>query len=65
MTQSSDKSTKEPAASGDKSKSLPPKQIVSACIAGDRDAMQQIYQRCSDRVYALMVRISAGKMRMT
>lgn len=31
--------------------------LVSACQAGDRDAMQQIYLYCSDRVYALMVRI--------
>ncbi len=31
--------------------------LVSACLAGDRDAMQQIYEHCSDRVYALMVRI--------
>jgi len=31
--------------------------VVEACLAGDRDAMQQIYDQCSDRVYALMVRI--------
>ncbi len=31
--------------------------LVDACVAGDRDAMQQIYEHCSDRVYALMVRI--------
>lgn len=31
--------------------------LVDACVAGDRDAMQQIYQHCSGRVYALMVRI--------
>ncbi len=31
--------------------------LVNACLAGDRDAMQQIYEHCSDRVYALMVRI--------
>jgi RNA polymerase sigma-70 factor (ECF subfamily) len=31
--------------------------LARACIAGDRDAMQQIYDRCSNRVYALMVRI--------
>jgi RNA polymerase sigma-70 factor (ECF subfamily) len=31
--------------------------LVGACLAGDRDAMQQIYEHCSDRVYALMVRI--------
>ena len=31
--------------------------LVSACLAGDRGAMQQIYECCSDRVYALMVRI--------
>ena len=31
--------------------------LVGACLAGDRAAMQQIYEHCSDRVYALMVRI--------
>ena len=31
--------------------------LVGACLAGDRDAMQQMYDHCSDRVYALMVRI--------
>ena len=31
--------------------------LAGACVAGDRDAMQQIYEQCSDRVYALMVRI--------
>ena len=35
----------------------PLEDLVGACIAGDRDAMQQIYEQCSDRVYALMVRI--------
>lgn len=31
--------------------------LARACVAGDRDAMQQIYSRCCARVYALMVRI--------
>jgi RNA polymerase sigma-70 factor (ECF subfamily) len=31
--------------------------LVAACLAGDRDAMQQLYEHCSARVYALMVRI--------
>ena len=31
--------------------------VVAACVAGDSDAMQQIYEHCSSRVYALMVRI--------
>ncbi len=31
--------------------------LIEACGIGDRDAMQQVYERCSDRVYALMVRI--------
>ena len=31
--------------------------LVDACVGGDRDAMQQIYEHCSGRVYALMVRI--------
>lgn len=31
--------------------------LVAACVSGDRDAMRQIYEYCSDRVYALMVRI--------
>lgn len=32
-------------------------ELVDACIAGDRQAKAQLYQRCSDKVYALMVRI--------
>lgn len=42
---------------GGDSDSLPLDDLVSACIGGDRDAMHQIYQRCSRRVYGLMVRI--------
>lgn len=43
--------------SDDGSESTKMDELVVACVAGDRDAMHQIYQRCSDRVYALMVRI--------
>lgn len=32
-------------------------QLVDSCISGDRLAMQQIYEQCSDRVYALMLRM--------
>lgn len=31
--------------------------LVRECIDGDHDAMGQLYERCSGRVYALMVRI--------
>ncbi len=31
--------------------------IVRACIEGDQHAMAALYERCSSRVYALMVRI--------
>ena len=30
---------------------------VDACVAGDRCAMQKLYEHCSGRVYALMVRM--------
>ncbi|WP_231743967.1 RNA polymerase sigma factor [Stieleria neptunia] len=33
------------------------KQMVAACIAGDQDAMCMLYERCSQRVYAQMVRM--------
>ncbi|WP_286766076.1 MULTISPECIES: RNA polymerase sigma factor [Rhodopirellula] len=32
-------------------------QMVDACIAGDQDAMRMLYERCSQRVYAQMVRM--------
>jgi RNA polymerase sigma-70 factor (ECF subfamily) len=32
-------------------------QLVDACLAGDRCAMQQLYEQCSDSVYGLMVRM--------
>lgn len=35
----------------------PTQQLVDACVAGDRCAMEQLYQQCSDRVYGLMVRM--------
>ena len=57
MTERSVESTNEQAASGDAIESTPVEGLVRACIAGNRDAMQQIYQQCSGRVYALMVRI--------
>ncbi|MEO9595248.1 MULTISPECIES: RNA polymerase sigma factor [Rhodopirellula] len=32
-------------------------QMVAACIAGNQDAMRMLYERCSQRVYAQMVRM--------
>lgn len=32
-------------------------QMVASCIAGDQDAMRMLYERCSQRVYAQMVRM--------
>ena len=57
MTEPSVESTSKQVASGDAIESSPLEGLVSACIAGDRDAMQQIYKHCGGRVYALMVRI--------
>lgn len=57
MTESSHESVRKLDASDDGCGSATLDQLVSACLAGDRDAMQQIYEHCSDRVYALMVRI--------
>jgi RNA polymerase sigma-70 factor (ECF subfamily) len=57
LTESSSRSTSEPRGRDDQSEPLPLEQFVDACIAGERDAMQRIYEQCSDRVYALMVRI--------
>lgn len=31
--------------------------LVDACLAGNKDAMQRIYEQCSGQVYALMVRM--------
>lgn len=31
--------------------------MVAACIAGDQDAMRELYERSRQRVYALMVRV--------
>ncbi len=57
MTEPGAESISEQAASGDGNESSPLEVLIGACIAGDRDAMQQIYQQCSGRVYALIVRI--------
>ena len=35
----------------------PVEQLVDACVAGDRCAMQQLYERCVGRIYGLMVRM--------
>ncbi|MCA9167594.1 MAG: sigma-70 family RNA polymerase sigma factor [Planctomycetales bacterium] len=35
----------------------PPEQWVAGCVAGDRRAMQSLYEHCSGRIYALMVRM--------
>lgn len=32
-------------------------QLVDDCLAGDRCAMQQLYEQCSENVYGLMVRM--------
>lgn len=41
-----------------KAPSVPsPERLVDACVAGDHRAMQRLYQNCSGRVYALMVRM--------
>ncbi len=48
--------TQQIAASGE-SDTVDLAQLVGPCLAGDRDAMQRIYELCSSRVYALMVRI--------
>ncbi|TWU39453.1 ECF RNA polymerase sigma factor SigE [Novipirellula artificiosorum] len=32
-------------------------ELIRGCAAGDRAAMQEIYELCSDRVYSLMVRM--------
>jgi len=32
-------------------------QLVDDCLAGDRCAMQQLYEQCSDDVYGLMIRM--------
>lgn len=32
-------------------------ELVDSCLDGDRGAMQQLYERCSDRVYGLMARL--------
>jgi RNA polymerase sigma-70 factor (ECF subfamily) len=57
LTESSPEYASEPEAGGEEYDSVDLGQLVSACLAGDRDAMQQIYEQCSSHVYALMVRI--------
>jgi RNA polymerase sigma-70 factor (ECF subfamily) len=42
---------------GKSSKVTSPEQWVDASVAGDRGAMQRLYEHCSGRVYALMVRM--------
>jgi len=41
----------------DSSANAATQQLVSACLAGDRCAMQQLYEQCADNVYGLMVRM--------
>ena len=57
LTKSSQGKASEYEAAGGEGSSLDLGNLVDACVAGDRDAMQQIYEHCSSRVYALMVRI--------
>lgn len=33
------------------------RRMVEACVAGDQQAMRELYERCSQRVYAQMVRM--------
>lgn len=47
----------EPETGSDERDSVDQAQLINASLAGDRDAMQKIYEHCSERVYALMVRI--------
>jgi RNA polymerase sigma-70 factor (ECF subfamily) len=57
LTESSPESASESGSGSDERGSIDLGPLVSACLAGDRDAMQQIYEHCSARVYTLMVRI--------
>lgn len=57
LTEPNANAASEPKASGDECESLSLERLAAACLAGDRDAMRRVYERCSDRVYALMVRI--------
>ena len=57
LTESSHGNASERDAAAGEGSSLDLGNLVDACVAGDRDAMQRIYKHCSSRVYALMVRI--------
>ncbi len=57
LTESSPEYASEPEVGSEDRGSVDLGPLVGACISGDRDAMQKIYEHCSDRVYALMVRI--------
>lgn len=57
MTEPSTEPDSDLAANREECESSRLEALVDACIAGDRDAMQLIYEQCSARVYALMVRI--------
>ncbi len=46
-----------PEGTGEKDQSASLDAIVRACVRGDQQAMASLYDRCSNRVYALMVRI--------
>jgi RNA polymerase sigma-70 factor (ECF subfamily) len=56
MTESSPEHASEPEA-GEQYGPVDLGQLASAYLAGNRDAMQLIYEQCSERVYGLMVRI--------
>ena len=57
LTESNQGRASEHEAAGSEGSSVDLGNLIGACIASDRDAMQQIYEQCSGRVYALMVRI--------
>ncbi len=57
MTESSPEGRSETEAGDEECDAIDLRPLVRASVAGDRDAMQQIYEHCCDRVYALMVRI--------
>lgn len=42
---------------GESESHQPLEDLVSACLDGDREAMRHVYERCSRRVYGLMVRM--------
>ena len=52
-----DETSKEDAAIRESNSSPSTESLVDGCLAGDRCAMQLVYERCSSHVYGLMVRM--------